>query len=139
VRWSITFWLLSLTVTAFWLITFLPYITQKPFTYLIPVLFRCPWPWFSPYCLVYQTISFHLRLLLAFPPLTCTVPPYIVHILPLYEFYSLLLCHMGKFVHLLPPLDYVYKYFFILSGRSRSTIRNRIIKFFLSPLSHYYP
>ena len=49
----------------------------------------------------------HLNLLPALPPLACLVPPYKVHILPLYVFYSLLLCHKGKSMRLLlPALDY---------------------------------
>ena len=44
-----------------------------------------------------------------------SVPPCIFHIIRLCGFYSLLLCHKGASVHLLPPLDYWYTSFFFLA------------------------
>ena len=58
--------------------------------------------------------------------LTHPVPPWIFHIHPQSEFYSLRLCHKGTSVHLLaPPLDSRYNSFF--SARSRSPARNRVV------------
>ena len=40
-----------------------------------------------------------------------------IHILPLYEFYSILLYRKGRFMYILPPpFDYVYTSYFFLAG-----------------------
>ena len=71
---------------------------------------------FSRYYLVYQSFPCRIRLLSS-SPLMRLVPPSIFHILPLCEFYSLLQCHKGTSVHLLPPPLDCCLYLFLLSGR----------------------
>ena len=94
--------------------------------YLIPFLFRRLRPLsiskdtriaivFSLFfAVVYQSWSYHICLFSSSPPLAH--PPCAFHILPLCQFYSLLLCDKGTSMHLSPPPHYWYTSFFFLTG-----------------------
>ena len=61
------------------------------------------------------------------------VPPCIFHILPLLEFYCLLLCHKGTCALFPPPPDYWHTFFFFLVGPGplhEMTFGGRVLSFF---------